>query len=94
MKGRRRKLTGEFKARVALDAIRGSRSMNELASQYGVHPSQIMKWKKEAIEALPGVLSDRRSRDGKSDEELRSRLYEQIGKLQVELDWLKKNGEV
>lgn len=90
----RRKLSAEFKAKVALEAIRGVRSENELASRHGVHPSQIQKWKKQAIENLPELFKDGRGRDGKADEELKSRLYEQIGKLQVELEWLKKNGEV
>jgi transposase-like protein len=90
----RRKLSAEFKAKVALEAIRGVRSENELASRHGVHPSQIQKWKKQAIESLPELFRDGRSRDGKADEELKSRLYEQIGKLQVELEWLKKNEEV
>jgi len=90
----RRKLSAEFKAKVALEAIRGVGSENELASRHGVHPSQIQKWKKQAIENLPELFKDGRGRDGKADEELKSRLYEQIGKLQVELEWLKKNGEV
>jgi len=94
MKRSRRVLTGDFKAKLALEAIRGTGTVNEMASRYGVHPTQIQSWKKQAIEALPEVFSDRRSRNGKADEELRSRLYEQIGKLQVELDWLKKNGGV
>ena len=90
----RRKLSAEFKAKVALEAIRGVGSENELASRHGVHPSQIQKWKKQAIGNLPELFKDGRSRDGKADEKLKSRLYEQIGKLQVELEWLKKNGEV
>lgn len=90
----RRKLSAEFKAKVALEALRGVRSVNELASKHGIHPTQIQRWKKQAIEDLPELFKDRRSRDGRSDEELKSRLYEQIGKLQMELEWLKKNGEI
>jgi transposase-like protein len=75
-------LTADVKAKIALEAIRGTGTVNELESRYGVHPTQIQSWKKQAIEALPEVFSDRRSRNGKADEELRSRLYEQIGKIQ------------
>ena len=89
----RRKLSKELKAKVVLEALRGARSVNEIASRHGVHPTQIQKWKKQAIEALPEILADGRSRTDKSEEALRSRLYEQIGKLQMELEWLKKNGE-
>ena len=88
---KRRSFTAAFKAKVALEAIREVRSVSELGSRYGVHPSQIQKWKKQALEALPEVFADGRVRGEKSDEELKARLYEQIGKLQVELEWLKKN---
>jgi len=90
----RRKLSRELKAKVVLEALRGSRSVNEIASRYEVHPNQIQKWKKQAVDALPDLFADRRTADGKSEEALRARLYEQIGKLQMELEWLKKNGEV
>ena len=93
MSGNRRKLSAELKAKVALEALRGVRSVNELASKHGVHPTQIQKWKKQAMEDLPELFKDRRSREGKADEDLKSRLYEQIGKLQVELEWIKKKGE-
>ena len=79
-----------FKAKVALEAIKGERSVNELAGQYGVHPTQIFKWKKQALEALPEVFGNGPGRQQKADEELKARLYQQIGQLQVELDWLKK----
>lgn len=89
----RRKLSKELKAKVVLEALRGNRSLNEIASRYEVHPNQIQTWKKQALEGLPGLFADRRTSDGKSEEALLSRLYEQIGKLQMELEWLKKKGE-
>jgi transposase-like protein len=92
MAERRRKLTAEFKAKVALEAMRGVRSVNELASRYGVHPAQIHAWRKQATLGLPEVFTDRRGSAGKADEVLKARLYEQIGKFQMELEWLKKNG--
>ncbi len=71
-------------------AIKGQRTINEIASEYKVHPTQIMNWKKRALEQLPEIFSDKRQNKAQSDEELKSKLYEQIGKLQVELEWLKK----
>jgi putative transposase len=64
--------------------------MSELASEYEVHPNQITQWKKQVLAELPGIFSDRRKRDADGEEELKARLYQQIGQLQVELEWLKK----
>jgi transposase-like protein len=86
----RRQHSGEFKAKVALEAIRGERTLNELAAEYGVHPVQITQWKKVALEELPKLFSSRRGAKQKDEEALRAALYQQIGQLKVELDWLKK----
>ena len=86
----RKSYSGDFKAKVALEAVKGERSLSELASKYEVHPNQITQWKKQAVEQLPGVFADRRKREAREEEELQSRLFEQIGKLQFELEWLKK----
>ena len=90
MKKGRRNHSAAFKAKVALEAVKGLKSSAELASQFGVHPSQIAKWKKQVLEELPGVFSSRRARQEQDQEALKARLYQQIGQLQVELDWLKK----
>jgi len=90
MRSLRRKHSGELKARVALEAIKGLKTTNEIASEYEVHPSQIGKWKKQVLDELPGLFSERRERVEKVDEELKARLYQEIGQLKVELDWLKK----
>lgn len=82
--------SAEFKAKVALEAIRGQKTINEIASEYGVHPVQIGQWKKMAVEELPQVFGKRQAAQTKADEELQAALYEQIGKLQMELAWLKK----
>ena len=74
---------------MALAAIRGERTINELAAEYGVHPAQIMQWKKIAQEELPGIFAQRRN--GKEEEELPAALSQQIGQLKVELDWVKKS---
>jgi transposase-like protein len=90
MKSDRKTYSGEWKAKIAVEAIKGQSTINEISSDYKVHPSQIMKWKKQALEQMPEIFSDKREKKLQSDEELKSKLYEQIGKLQVELDWVKK----
>lgn len=90
MKPRRKTYTGDYKAKIVVEAIKGQQTVNQLASKYGVHPNAIMGWKKQALAGLPQVLSDRRGRDEKADEELKAQLYQQIGQLKMELEWLKK----
>lgn len=90
----RRNFTAEFKARCALEAIRGERSLSELASKYEVHPNQIRQWKKMLLAGVPEVFSDNRRRKEESDEGEKARLYEEIGRLKVELDWLKKKSDL
>ena len=86
----RRKFSAEFKAKVALEALKGHRTVSELASKFGVHPNQISLWKKQLLETIPEAFSKRRERDKKARRELTDRLYRQMGQLQVEVDWLKK----
>ncbi len=86
----RRKFTKEFKAKVALEAIKGQRTLNELAKEYGVHPNQIGIWKKKLLEVAPEVFSRGKDRDAERAKEERDRLYKKVGQLQVEVDWLKK----
>jgi putative transposase len=87
----RRQFTAAFKTQVALEALRGLKSINEIASRHQVHPGQVTAWKKQAQEALPAIFEDgRRSRQEHEREELTARLYQEIGQLKVELDWLKK----
>ncbi len=90
MARKRRRFTAQFKARVVRVALREDKTIAELASQFGVHASQITEWKRHAIEALPDVFSHRKAADAKASEQHEARLYEQVGKLQVELEWLKK----
>lgn len=90
MKPRRKTYTGAYKAKIVVEAIKGQQTINQLASKYGVHPNMITDWKKQALAGLPRVLSDRRGRDEKAEEELKAQLYQQIGQLKMELEWLKK----
>ncbi len=92
MAGQRKRYGATLKAKVALEAIKGQRTISEIASEYGVHPNLITKWKKQVIEESPGIFSDKdkKVRVEKQSQELESELYRQIGQLKVELDWLKK----
>jgi len=86
----RRRFSAAFKARVAIDAIRGQKTAAELAGEHQVHPGQITQWKKQLVEASPEVFAEGRSQDGQQQEELIAQLYQQIGQLKVEVDFLKK----
>lgn len=86
----RRSHSTELKVKIAVEVLKGQKTMNELASVYSVHPNQISRWKQEALEILMAGFSRRRERAAKDELELRERLYSQIGQLKVELDWLKK----
>ena len=90
MTTQRRQHNGAFKAKVALEAIRGERTVNEIAADYGVHPVQIPQWKRVALDALPDIFSSRRGATHQEEEALQAALYQQIGQLKVELDWWKK----
>lgn len=86
----RKTFSSEFKAKVALEAIKGYKSMSELAKEYQVHPNAIGNWKKEALEIFPEIFKNKRGSKTEANAELIDQLYKQIGKQQVELDWLKK----
>lgn len=86
----RKQYSPKFKARVAIEAIRGEKTLSQLGTQFKVHPIQIAKWRKAALKQLPELFVDGRrskARNGESDSDA---LYEEIGRLKVELDWLKK----
>lgn len=90
MPTQRKRYSAEFKAKIALEVIKGQRTVNEIASESGVHPSQLVTWKKQTQEQLPSLFADKRLKDQKEQQALTDRLYQQIGQLKVELDWLKK----
>lgn len=86
----RRRHSAEFKAKVALEAIRAQRTANEIASAYGIHPVQVAQWKKQALDELPEVFSARRAKAAQEEAELKASLFQQIGQLKMELEWLGK----
>jgi transposase-like protein len=90
MSTQRKRYSAEFKARVALEALKGHKTVNELASMYGVHPTQITHWTHRLQKEVPDIFSVRRAKREQDHEVLQAQLYQQIGQLKVELDWLKK----
>ena len=86
----RNRYSAEFKAKLALEVIKGNRTLTEIASEAQVHPNLLMQWKKQLLESLPVVFADKRAKENKEQEEKEAQLYQQIGQLKVELDWLKK----
>lgn len=90
---RRRRHSSEFKAHVALEALKGQQTLNELASEFGVHPVQIAQWKRQLVEASAGIFeTGTPSRREREQEQLAEQLYQEIGQLKVEVDWLRKKG--
>ena len=93
MPGLRKRYSADVKTKVALEAIKGQKTTNEIAAEYGVHPTQIAQWKKQALDSLPEVFSTRASDRAKSEEALIASLYQQIGQLKVQVDWLEKKSK-
>lgn len=87
----RKRYPENFKAKVAVEAIKSEDTIAELSSKFEVHRALIMRWKKEALKALPEAFSGGKDRKKQDQTELVEELYKQIGKLKVENDWLKKN---
>jgi putative transposase len=90
MAGKRKKHTAAFKAQVALAALKGDQTVNELASQYGVHPTLIHAWKKQLLVGADQVFGNGRQAASADAEAEKAELFEQIGRLKMELEWLKK----
>jgi transposase len=90
MVAKRTKHSAEFKAKVALAAIREQQTISELAGSYSVHVSQISAWKKQVIDQLPALFKAGDGKNAKASEAMTDDLFRQIGQLKVELDWLKK----
>ena len=87
---KRRTFSADLKAKIALEAIKELQTMSEIAAKHSVHPSQVTSWKKQLLEGLPLIFGNDLVLDEAAREEKESLLYQQIGQLQFELDWLKK----
>lgn len=90
MTTKRKQYNGQFKFKVALEAAKGVRTINELASVYNIHPNQVRNWKKQLLDAGPDVFRRGPSRVEQDQAAREAELFEQIGRLKMELEWLKK----
>lgn len=90
MAGKRKKHTAAFKAQVALATLKGDRTVNELAAQHTVHPTLIHAWKKQLLAGAQAVFAEGVKAPAADAEDQRKELFEQIGRLKMELEWLKK----
>ena len=87
---KRNRYSAQFKFQVALDAAKGLKTVNELAAEHGLHPNQISQWKRQLMEEGPSVFSSITVREQRRQESTEAELFEQIGRLKMELEWLKK----
>ena len=90
----RKKFEATFKAKVALEAIKGEKTLAQISSVYGVHVNLIGRWKQELLKNLPGIFSKRKDKEKIEHREKESQLYKSIGELKYENDWLKKKLEI
>ena len=91
---KRKIFSGEFKAKVALEAIRGIKTVNEIAQDFGVHPTQVGLWKKELQDQASSLFDAKRGSKPVDPCSSPERLYSEIGRLKMELDWLKKKSGI
>lgn len=89
----RKQYEAAFKAKVALEAVKGEKTIAQIASAYNVHPNQIRQWRRRLLDVLPEVFSNRRPKQEKDRDELEAELFRQIGQLKVEVEWLKKKSQ-
>ena len=90
MTQKRKQYNMQFKFKVALDAAKGVKTINQLASDYDLHPNQVSSWKKQLVEAGPTLFNRQLDRRQQQQVAQEAELYEQIGRLKMELEWLKK----
>jgi transposase-like protein len=91
---KRKVFSGEFKAKVAFEAIRGIKTVNEIAQDFAVHPTQVGQWKRELQEQAAGLFEVKRGVSAADPSTSPERLYSEIGRLKMELDWLKKKSGI
>ncbi len=90
MGGTRKRFSKEFKAKVAFEALKGGKTMAELSSEFGVHVSQITKWKTDLADGIPGIFAGKGDPEEKSKDKLIEELYKRIGQIEMENNWFKK----
>lgn len=91
MAGVRKTHSAQFKTKVAIEAIKEQKTINELTSEYGIHASQLSNWKKQALEIIPQAFAGKKDRQQADQQTLIEQLYQQIGQLTVECEFLKKS---
>ena len=92
--GQRKQFTAGFKAKIAVEAIKGQKTAQELGSIYGVHPTQVTTWKRQLVAEAAEIFTRGGVYDKEAIEQDKAELYQQIGKLQVELDWMQKKSGI
>ena len=90
MTRKRRSYTDQFKFKIALEAAKGLKTINEIASEHNLHPNQVSTWKKKLLEEGVTVFGSHTARQQREQAATEAELYEQIGRLKMELEWLKK----
>ena len=87
---KRKRLSAAQKSKIALEAAKGAKTLSELSSEFEVHPTQISQWKRQLLDGVEDIFQSRRPKQQREHEQLQEQLYQTIGKLQFELEWLKK----
>ena len=87
---KRKRYSAEFKAKVALAALKEQKTLSELANQYQIHSVQISTWKKQLLDGSSSIFKNSNNNNQKKQQDLEAHLYQEIGRLKIELDWLKK----
>jgi len=90
MFSKRKRYSSEFKAKVAVEALKEQKTLSELASEFSIHPNQIIRWKKQILDNSPEIFNQPLKNQKRRQNSLEDELYRQIGQLKVEIDWLKK----
>ena len=88
---KRKRYSADFKAKVALDALKEQKTLSELANQYQIHSVQISNWKKQLLDGSALIFKNSTNNNQKKQQNLEAHLYQEIRRLKIELDWLKKN---
>ena len=90
MMNKRKRYSSEFKAKVALEALKEQKTLSELANQYQIHSVQISTWKKQLLDGSSSIFKNSKNNNQKKQQNLEAHLYQEIGRLKIELDWLQK----